>query len=487
MRDATPVWLDTDIALGLDYFPGIHRDIDDALAMIALCNSPLVELRGVSATFANTTTRNAWKIASDLMARFGPAGTPVHMGAEKPMPVDGLGDLPQSDATWAMAQALREKPMHILALGAATNVAVLIASHPELVDRILSITAMGGRSHPGEAFLVGPRQLKPFKDLNFEADVEAWRIILASNVPLTLAPFSLAHSVWFTEEDVQSLKEDSEACGQHLVPYMHRWAREWRELYGAPGFNPFDCLAAGYLIVPEMFQKVAAPLGIVEPGQQGNDRDVPCLVASEEMGRCRRVDYLTAVNACFRPHFLDMLRGGMRMSLRVLAVSHINIIVDDIDKATEFYQRTLGFVVAANADGPMDYRRYTDPAFARDAGFPDGQVDVDVRFLRHPQAGVHLELMRYHAPRGDQTIPFRKTNDLGGPRHIALEVTDINAILQHLHNQPDIPWISRDPATGGPENVGDTDIAFFYWMDPHGVQWEMEQGRPLGMGREIAG
>jgi catechol 2,3-dioxygenase-like lactoylglutathione lyase family enzyme len=40
----------------------------------------------------------------------------------------------------------------------------------------------------------------------------------------------------------------------------------------------------------------------------------------------------------------------------VQAISHVNVVVDDIEAATEFYRTVLGFGQAANADGPMDYK-----------------------------------------------------------------------------------------------------------------------------------
>lgn len=478
------VWVDTDVSIGLEYFPGVYRDIDDALAMIMLFNSPLVTLRGISATFGNTETKKAYKIACELVEQFGPKGLPVYMGAEQAITKDHL---PESDASWAMADALRQAPMTIVSIGSATNVAVLIASHPELVDRIQGLVAMtGSRSMPGEEFIVGPRQRKPFSALNFDVDVEAWRIILASNVPITFVPFSLCHKVWLTGEDARSLEQTGKS-GRYLAPHMHRWAREWRELYGSPGFNPFDALASGCLLAPEFFTGEELPVGILEPGQGGNTRDIPCLIVSDSMGNARRALNLQDVNQGFKPYLLELLKGEFTMSAQVLALSHINIVVDDLDKATEFYGRTLGFQMACNADGAIDFPHYCSPAFARDAGFLDGEVDVDVRFLRHPQAGLCLELMRYHTPQGSQEITFHNTNDLGGPRHVALEVADILGVFEHLRKQPDVRMINPSPAYGPPENLALTGISFFYWLDPYGVQWEMEQGRPLGFGREIAG
>lgn len=484
MNAAASVWIDTDVSIGLEHFPGFYKDIDDALAMIALFNSPLVEVRGVSSTFGNTGAKKAYAIARELVEKFGPKGLQVHLGAEQAI---AKGHLPESDASWAMADALRQAPMTIMSIGSATNVAVLIASHPELVDRIQGIVAMAGaRRTPGQDFFVGPRQIKPFTALNFEADVEAWRIILASNVPITFADFEVCHQVWLTEDDARSL-EHAGNTGSYLAPHMRRWAREWREFYGSPGFNPFDALAAGYLLAPEFFTAEELPVGILEPGQGGNPRDVPCLIISDAMGSNHRVTYLSAVNQGFTPFLMELLKGGFSMCTKLLAFSHINIVVDDIEKATEFYGRTLGFQMAYNTDGAIDFQHYKDAAFARDAGFLDGVVDVDVRFLRHPQAGLCLELMRYHAPQGSQEIKYHPTNELGGPRHIALEVTDIQSVFEHLKSQPDVRMVSTSKAYGPPETLGMTGIAFFYWLDPYGVQWEMEQGRPIGYGREIAG
>lgn len=75
----------------------------------------------------------------------------------------------------------------------------------------------------------------------------------------------------------------------------------------------------------------------------------------------------------------------------VQAISHLNVIVDDIDLAAEFYGTVLGFEPACNAGGPMDYRDVELASFARDAGFDDGKVKLDIRFLRHPEIGVYLE------------------------------------------------------------------------------------------------
>jgi len=173
--------------------------------------------------------------------------------------------------------------------------------------------------------------------------------------------------------------------------------------------------------------------------------------------------------------------------LYVVGISHLNIIVEDIEYATEFYGRTLGFLQAHNERGVMDYNGVTRETFARDAGFLDGVVNVDIRFLKHPTAGLYIELMKYHAPIGSHEIIYRNTNDLGGIRHVALEVSNAEKVFYYLKQQPDVKMINESSQYGPPEELTPVTIKFFYWLDPWGVQWEMEEGRPIGNMRGISG
>jgi catechol 2,3-dioxygenase-like lactoylglutathione lyase family enzyme len=173
--------------------------------------------------------------------------------------------------------------------------------------------------------------------------------------------------------------------------------------------------------------------------------------------------------------------------LFVVGISHLNVVVEDIEYATEFYARTLGFVQAHNERGVMDYKGVTRDTFARDAGFLDGNVNVDIRFLQHPSAGLYIELMKYHVPAGSQEIIYRNTNDLGGIRHVALEVSNADKVFYYLKGQPDVKMINESPQYGPPEELTPVTIKFFYWLDPWGVQWEMEEGRPIGNLRGISG
>ncbi len=185
--------------------------------------------------------------------------------------------------------------------------------------------------------------------------------------------------------------------------------------------------------------------------------------------------------------------------IEFLSVGHVNIVVDDIEKATAFYGNALG------AKPVQDFPHFRNIGFAKSAGFMENpqEVDVTIRFLVLPTPEhFHLELMEYHLPKGNTiTTPFQ-THDRGGVRHIALRVHHIDQAFLYLKTVEGVKMISSspeylpykidaiatdefrffDPVLEADEiekqKVCDIvgGIRYFYFIDPYGVQWELEQG-----------
>lgn len=188
-----------------------------------------------------------------------------------------------------------------------------------------------------------------------------------------------------------------------------------------------------------------------------------------------------------------------RCPIEYQSVGHINIVVDDIEEATLFYQKVFG------AKPVQDFPHFRNEGFAKSAGFMENPVDVDVtiRFLELPTPEkFHLELMEYHSPKGDNIeIPFQ-THDFGGVRHIALRVNNIDEAFAYVKKIKGVQMISSsedylpykiDEITPEDFSFFDLDleenkqekekvckiignIRYFYFVDPYGVQWELEQG-----------
>jgi purine nucleosidase len=95
--------------------------------------------------------------------------------------------------------------------------------------------------------------------------------------------------------------------------------------------------------------------------------------------------------------------------------------------------------------------------------------------------------MTYRFPVGSSEVVYRNTNDMGGIRHVAMEVSNAEKVFYYLKEQPDVKLINDSPDYGPPEELTPVTITFFYWLDPWGVQWEMEEGRPVGSVRGITG
>jgi len=237
---AIPVWIDTD--------PSVARgghEVDDGFALVQAFHSPALSVRGVSVVFGNAPLNEGLPIAERLVRDFGPHGLLVYRGASSSA---SLGS--ETEASRAMAAALRREKLTILMLGPATNVATVLRNHPELAQRIVSIVAVAGR-RPNQRFSTAP-SVQPFRDFNFELDAEGFQVLLSSGVPLILAPWEISSKVWLRQPDLTALRASNPSLGWVLDASMD-WLDFWRKNLAADGFNPFDTLAVGWAISPQGF------------------------------------------------------------------------------------------------------------------------------------------------------------------------------------------------------------------------------------------
>jgi methylmalonyl-CoA/ethylmalonyl-CoA epimerase len=126
------------------------------------------------------------------------------------------------------------------------------------------------------------------------------------------------------------------------------------------------------------------------------------------------------------------------------SLRHINVVVTDLEEATRFYQELFG------ASVEQTFPHFKNVGFARSAGFLDNpeSVDVSIRFLKFSLKGsedLFLELFVFHHPPGRQEITPRKTNDVGGPRHVCLRVTNIDEVFAHVKSIAGVHLINESP------------------------------------------
>jgi pyrimidine-specific ribonucleoside hydrolase len=293
------VWLDVDTSIGLP-----QGEVDDGLALIQAFHSSELQIRGVSVVFGNTSLEKAVPIAREIVGRFGPPGLAVHSGAAS---AEDFGQ--ETDAARAMAAALGERRMTILALGPVTNVGTLVKSRPELQERIEAIVMVAAR-RPGQRFQTGTAR-EPHRDFNFELDPAAMAAILDTKIPLVFAPWEVSSKVWITREDLDSLAARG-GSGAYLAEACRSWLAMWKERFGVDGFNPFDTLAVGWVARPDLIE--STPVGVwieqapddrAPPGQEPAMK--PYLLVDSSRRDLRQARYCHTPNERFKRLLIQAL------------------------------------------------------------------------------------------------------------------------------------------------------------------------------------
>ncbi len=240
------VWIDTDLAVGMKrYHREGYSDVDDGYAILQLFKADNIHITGISAVFGNTKIDDAYRLCEKMATEFSPYPISVYKGAGEKI---NLAHVETNEAVEAMANALGREPQSIMAIGPATNVAILLLLYPELASQIHEVVLVAGRRTPTSYFEIGD-PVRHAPDLNFDLDNDAFRILLQRGVKVVLCPFEISNKVWLTAEDLTRLKNGMPG-NDWLSDASSPWLQQWVDA-GDIGFNPFDVLASHYLIAQE--------------------------------------------------------------------------------------------------------------------------------------------------------------------------------------------------------------------------------------------
>lgn len=247
MMKKKQVWIDTDLSVGMKRHKREgYCDVDDGYAVLQLMMAENIEICGISAVFGNTTIENAYSLSQYMAKEFAQNKIPVFKGAVEAI---DLAQVETNEAVEALAKALKEQPMTIMAIGPATNIGLLMLKYPELKEQVEEVVLVAGRRKPTDYFKIG-NQGNHARDLNFDLDNDAFRILFEQGIPITLCPFEISNKVWIKQPDLDALKSDDHRGNRWLANASQAWLQQWLD-QGADGFNPFDVLASHYLISPK--------------------------------------------------------------------------------------------------------------------------------------------------------------------------------------------------------------------------------------------
>lgn len=261
---------------------------DDAIALMLAAASPELDLQAVTTVAGNTRLEQSTANAVRVMDLLG-LDVPVAAGADRPIVRDlvvaenvhgvtGL-DGPRlappsrppeaSPAVPFIARLLEEapEPVTLVPIGPLTNIALLIAAHPNLVEKIDRIVLMGGS--------MGQGNITPSAEFNVYVDPEAAQRVFGSGIDVTMIGLDVTHRALLRAADAERLAR-SGAVGRFVADLFGFFAQREPDSLGLGGAPIHDAVAIAHLVWPDLVtterRHVEVDLGVTSRGRTVVDR-----------------------------------------------------------------------------------------------------------------------------------------------------------------------------------------------------------------------
>lgn len=254
----------------IDCDPGI----DDVVALcFAAANTDKFNILGITTVAGNQTIEKVTENTLGLMTLLN-SDIKVAKGAKGPLlrekrPAshvhgeNGVGDyqFPKSKELFSnnAVTFLRdtimasEDKVTLVPVGPLTNIALLIKTFPEVMDKIELLSIMGGAVWGGN--------MSSTAEFNVWADPEAARIVFDSKLPIVMSGLDVTHSSGLYRDDVNNLLKSegkvTRMCGEILNYYFKG------DNVNKGTFTPIhDACALMYLIHPELYKSRHMPVSV---------------------------------------------------------------------------------------------------------------------------------------------------------------------------------------------------------------------------------
>ena len=288
---ATAVWIDSDVSIGSPI-----REVDDAYALVLALHSPEVRIAGLSTTYGNAPLGHTTRAAQNLVRRFSAGAdftvADIFQGARS---ASDLGR--RTNASDALAAALKKRKLVYIALGPLTNLATFLRLHPNLTPRIERVIFVGGQS-PGTSLALGPNRSFQIHDANVFKDPAATEAVLRSPVPLTLLPVPTVSNLMLDSADLRKLEQSGGAAG-YLSRRSRIWLWFWTNIVREKGGAIFDAPAVIAVTKPKLLS--------IERRYARTDRAGNLLVTTRQAKGARPVQWCKALAPGTKHFFMRRL------------------------------------------------------------------------------------------------------------------------------------------------------------------------------------
>ncbi|HHQ4555273.1 TPA: pyrimidine-specific ribonucleoside hydrolase RihA [Aeromonas veronii] len=307
---ALPVILDCD--------PG-H---DDAIALILALASPELKVLAVTTSAGNQTPDKTLNNALRILTLLGRDDIPVAAGAPKPLAREliiadnvhgesGLDGPKLPDPAFApqamtgielMAKCLREspQPVTLVPTGPLTNIALLLAAHPELKLKIARIVLMGGAAGAGN--------WTPAAEFNIYVDPQAADMVFKSGIPITMCGLDVTYEAQVMDEDIERVRTITNPvaqCVAGLLDFFMIYHRDPK--WGFAGAPLHDPCTIAWLLAPELFHGVECRVDIETSGEH-----TVGMTVVDRYGLTGKPANALVLLGLDRPGFIDLLVTRLR-------------------------------------------------------------------------------------------------------------------------------------------------------------------------------
>ncbi|MCF5868484.1 pyrimidine-specific ribonucleoside hydrolase RihA [Aeromonas veronii] len=307
---ALPVILDCD--------PG-H---DDAIALILALASPELKVLAVTTSAGNQTPDKTLNNALRILTLLGRDDIPVAAGAPKPLAREliiadnvhgesGLDGPKLPDPAFApqtmtglelMAKCLREsaEPVTLVPTGPLTNIALLLAAHPDLKSKIARIVLMGGAAGAGN--------WTPAAEFNIYVDPEAADMVFKSGISITMCGLDVTHEAQVMDADIERVRAITNPvaqCVAGLLDFFMIYHRDPK--WGFAGAPLHDPCTIAWLLAPELFHGVECRVDIETRGEH-----TVGMTVVDRYGLTGKPANALVLLGLDRPGFIDLLVTRLR-------------------------------------------------------------------------------------------------------------------------------------------------------------------------------
>lgn len=174
------------------------------------------------------------RVADEVHGETGMDGPDLPPPSREPEPIH---------AVELIARTLHERPHTLIPTGPLTNIALLLALHPELRERIERIVLMGGA--------IGLGNVTGAAEFNIWADPDAAYRVFTSGLDVTMVGLDVTHRAMLSVARAEALRETGRAGS--VVADLHAFYRRFHaQVYGHDDTPVHDALAVASVIQPDL-------------------------------------------------------------------------------------------------------------------------------------------------------------------------------------------------------------------------------------------